>query len=162
MKLAINTDGACRGNPWHSSVGVHVRNAENNNVIKKHYRYIGIRTNNEAEYQGIIDALCIIRSYAEQEGKKIEATITVDSKMCFMQCTKQWKVKHENLQQLYDEVCHHTKNINKLYGSTVEYHRVRRESNQEADKLANIALDLYMAYWLANDSKKVKMLMGNI
>lgn len=162
MKLAINTDGACRGNPWHSSVGVHVRNAETHNVIKKHYRYIGIVTNNQAEYQAIIDALCILCTYAEQEGKKIDATITMDSKMCFMQCTGQRKVKDETMKTMHQEVMRHQKRLNKLYGSNVDYNRVRRESNQEADKLANIALDLYMVYRMQDNSRKIKMLMGSI
>jgi ribonuclease HI len=99
--------------------------------LRAFHRFIGIRTNNEAEYQALIDGL---KAVAEWKPDRLE--IFLDSKLVVEQVNGSYRVKKAELQPLYTEVKH-------LLGGCgeVETKHVERENNKGADKLANMALD---------------------
>ena len=126
----IYCDGASRSNPGEASLGVSVQN--NNIEVDYLYRKIGIASNNVAEYQALIEGLkyCILNSIDVVE-------IFLDSKLVVEQMNKNYKVKSENLINLFNEAQQLTSQIR-----SVKLTHIRRENNKRADELANKALDI--------------------
>jgi len=125
----INIDGGARGNPGESGIGIVI----NQNGIKKgYYFYTGFLTNNEAEYNSLIKALQIAK---EKGFKKIE--INSDSELIVNQINGNYRVKKDNLIELYNNVKKEIMNFNYF---KINY--VNREKNRDADYLANLAMDL--------------------
>lgn len=54
MNLVIRTDGGSRGNPGPAGIGVVLEDAATNEVVETHARYLGVATNNQAEYKAVI------------------------------------------------------------------------------------------------------------
>ncbi len=129
MKYKIYCDGASRSNPGDASIGVSV--SLDDEEIHTISRKIGIATNNEAEYQALIDALnyCIENSIKEIE-------VFLDSNLVVEQVNKNFKVKAGNLKVLNSQV----ENMIKEF-QYIEFKHVYREENKRADQLANMALD---------------------
>lgn len=126
--LEIFTDGACQGNPGEAAIGVVI--LENGKIIKKISQAIGPATNNIAEYTALI--------YALQEAlilKADQVIIKTDSELMFKQVHGDYKIKHQHLQVLYDQVQHLKSGIKK-----VEIIHIPREQNKDADKLATKAI----------------------
>jgi len=129
LKHKIFCDGASRSNPGDASIGVSISlDGEEIHTIS---RKIGIATNNEAEYQALIDALnyCIENSIKEIE-------VFLDSNLVVEQVNKNFKVKAGNLKVLNSQV----ENMIKEF-EYIEFKHVYREENKRADQLANMALD---------------------
>jgi len=130
-KLFIFSDGASRGNPGHSSVGV-VLFDENNNIIKEISKYIGYATNNVAEYLAVI--------YGLQEALYLKAkqiTLYLDSQLVSKQLKKEYKVKDQNIRLFYGVASNFLK-----YFSLIDIKEIPRAKNKHADMLANKALDM--------------------
>ena len=128
--LRLRTDGASRGNPGKAAIGVVIED-DQGTKLRTFHRFIGVRTNNEAEYQALIDGL---KAVAEWKPERLE--IYLDSKLVVEQVNGSYRVKKAELQPLYTEVKH-------LLGGfeEVDIKYVEREKNKGADKLANMALD---------------------
>jgi ribonuclease HI len=125
----IYCDGASRSNPGEASYGVSIN--LNNKEIDTLKEYIGIATNNVAEYKGLIAALeyCVKNNINDVE-------IYLDSLLVVQQVNKEFKVKSKKLGDLYLyslTLIEKIKNINVIH--------IRREYNKRADELANEALD---------------------
>ena len=122
-------DGASRSNPGDASIGVSILldGKEVETISKK----IGIATNNEAEYQALIDGLnyCVDNSIKEIE-------VFLDSNLVVEQVNKNFKVKAANLKVLNFKVEELIKEF-----KFIEIKHVYREDNKRADQLANMALD---------------------
>jgi ribonuclease HI len=129
--LRLRTDGASRGNPGPAAVGVVIEDDQGTR-LRTFHRCIGIRTNNEAEYQALIDGL---KAVAEWNPDRLE--IYLDSKLVVEQVNGTYRVKKHELQSLYTEVKH----LLGGFADTPEIKHVERENNKGADKLANMALD---------------------
>ena len=129
MKYKIYCDGASRSNPGDASIGVSI--SLDGKEIHTISRKIGIATNNEAEYQALIDGLnyCIENSIKEIE-------VFLDSNLVVEQVNKNFKVKAGNLKALNSQV----ENMIKEF-EYIEFKHVYREENKRADQLANMALD---------------------
>ena len=125
----IFCDGASRANPGDASIGVSI--SLDGKEIHTISRKIGIATNNEAEYQALIEALnyCIENSIKEIE-------VFLDSNLVVEQVNKNFKVKAGNLKALNSQV----ENMIKEF-EYIEFKHVYREENKRADQLANMALD---------------------
>jgi len=125
----IFCDGASRSNPGDASIGVSI--SLDGKEIHTISRKIGIATNNEAEYQALIDGLnyCIENSIKEIE-------VFLDSNLVIEQVNKNFKVKAGNLKVLNSQV----ENMIKEF-EYIEFKHVYREENKRADQLANMALD---------------------
>lgn len=100
--------------------------------------YLGIATNNIAEYEAIIRGLKkLIDTYSPEVIHATPLAIRMDSKLVIEQLKGNYKVKHPNLVPRYLEV----KNLLARSFGTVTFEHVYRESNKDADALANRAMD---------------------
>lgn len=127
-KLSVYTDGGARGNPGVSGCGVVI---DNGMAKKGYFYYLGIHTNNFAEYTGLLKAL-----YLAKEMNAEDITVYSDSELMCRQMTSVYKVKNPQLLVLYREAMDL---ISSLKSFKIEH--VRREFNKEADSLANMAMD---------------------
>lgn len=130
QRIRIFIDGAARGNPGPAAIGVVIRD-EYNKIVEEISKYIGIATNNIAEYTALIAAL----NYARKIGAQ-ELEIDTDSELLAKQLGGEYKVKNSNLKELYSKAMYIIQGF-----SEVRINQISREKNKEADKLANKALD---------------------
>jgi probable phosphoglycerate mutase len=130
-QIEIFIDGAARGNPGESGIGVLIK--ETDDKIREIKKYLGTKTNNQAEYTALITAL---ESAQDLKNKKIK--IFTDSLLVANQINGLWKVKHPEIIPLNKKA----KELFKTYLS-VSIQHVPREQNSEADRLANLAIDEY-------------------
>lgn len=128
--MIINTDGGSRGNPGPGACGVVLKD-QAGRVIKERGKYLGICTNNEAEYKGLILGLELA---LELSADTVE--ILMDSELVVKQLKGQYRVKEPKLYKLYLQA----KNLEKLLGN-VTYYAIPREQNKRADSLVNRILD---------------------
>jgi broad specificity phosphatase PhoE/ribonuclease HI len=127
--FVMTADGGSRGNPGPAGYGAVLH--EGNVVIAELYDYIGIATNNVAEYSGLVAGLTAIHQLDP------DATIEVrmDSKLVVEQMSGRWQIKHDGMKILAQEA--RTAHAPSL----VKYIWIPREENAHADRLANRALD---------------------
>ena len=128
--IEVYCDGGSRGNPGHAGFGYVVR--RDGKVIKEGYGYIGIATNNVAEYTAVIEAL----SWLEKHFPKVDLVINLDSKLAVSQLTGIYKVKDSKIRDLVFSI----RMLANSFGKIIFRH-IPRELNREADKLVNRALD---------------------
>lgn len=133
MKLIIYTDGASRGNPGHASYGFTVSDGSGK-VLYEEGKYIGVTTNNIAEYTGVLEALKYIKK--KFGNRKLEIEFYADSKLVVEQLSGRYKIKSPHLKPIVDRI----KELRMELGGAIHGH-VPREKNTEADRLANLALD---------------------
>lgn len=127
--IEIFIDGASRGNPGQSGIGIVFFDKEA--VVKKLFKFIGDTTNNIAEYTALVYALqeALIERYDT-------VTVKSDSELLTKQLRGEYRVKNENLKLLYDQVLHLSKGFAKIDIVTIG-----RKDNKLADSLANRAID---------------------
>jgi ribonuclease HI len=129
-RLVAHVDGGSRGNPGHAGYGVFIQDGGGKPVAELS-EYLGIQTNNFAEYSGLLAAL----RYAREHGcKAIE--IVSDSELMVRQLNGQYKVKNEGLKPLYQQAMAMSRDLDWF-----KVRHVRREFNKDADRLANAAMD---------------------
>jgi len=128
--LLAHCDGGARGNPGPAGYGVVIKN-EKGETVTALSEYLGHQTNNFAEYQGLIAAL----EYAVEHGLKALKVIS-DSELLVLQIKGVYKVKNSTLRDLHARA---TDLIAQLQWFSIAH--ARREHNQEADRLANAAMD---------------------
>lgn len=126
----IHTDGAARGNPGPAAIGVTIKD-EKGNLLDTVSKYLGVTTNNQAEYRAVIAGI----EKALKLGAR-QVTLYSDSELVVRQILGRYKVKNAGLMPLYQEAL---KLIGKLEGFKAV--NVPRGKNAEADALANKALD---------------------
>ncbi|CAB4656349.1 unannotated protein [freshwater metagenome] len=127
--FSLTADGGSRGNPGPAGYGSVI--TENGSIIAELYDFIGIATNNVAEYSGLIAGLVAINAIDPA------ATIDVkmDSKLVVEQMSGRWQIKHADMRSLaQDARAAHTPAL-------VTYTWIPRDENSHADRLANKALD---------------------
>ncbi len=132
-KLTIYTDGGARGNPGPAGIGA-VFYDEQKNIVAEISEYIGETTNNQAEYKAVIAAI----TKAKELGAK-ELDFYLDSELVVKQLNREYKVKNKGLAPLFVQIYNAVLNFKK-----VSFSHVRREFNEEADRLANLAMDAKM------------------
>ncbi len=130
MKYVIFTDGGARGNPGPAGIGIAIFD-EQGQLVKKIARYLGERTNNEAEYEAVLVAL-------DQAAKlgAAEVVVNVDSELVARQLNNIYRVKNKRMQALVVKVRNTETKFKK-----VTYKHIPREKNELADQLVNRAID---------------------
>lgn len=129
--IKVFCDGGSRGNPGPSAAGV-VFTTLNDEVVGEFHEYLGIRTNNYAEYSAVILAL---RKLKDTEVAR--ADFYLDSELVTKQLNGLYKVKHPDMKPLFTEV-------QGLIGDReVSFSHVLREFNKLADEQVNICLDAH-------------------
>lgn len=123
-------DGGSRGNPGPAGYGVHIQD-ENGAKIAELSEYLGKKTNNFAEYSGLLAAL----DYAIANGHG-HLKVVADSELMVKQIKGQYRVNSPELRPLYEEA---KRRIARLDGFQIQH--VLRGKNANADRLANAAMD---------------------
>ena len=133
MKAIIHTDGACRGNPGPSGIGVVIRDADHQ-IVETRAEYIGVVTNNVAEYTALAAGLqtAISRDFTE-------VSLRLDSQLVVRQVLGEYRVKDTRLELLHAWVMDLLGHFDRW-----EIAHVRRELNALADKLANDGIDNFL------------------
>ncbi len=122
-------DGGSRGNPGPAGFGwVLMKNGE---MVRTGKKFLGVATNNQAEWQGVLALLAA----ALEEGAQV-LEVRADSELVIRQCLGRYKVKHPGLKPLHAQAM----------GLAAKFRQVRwvhvaRELNKQADALANEAMD---------------------
>jgi probable phosphoglycerate mutase len=136
MEFTIFADGGSRGNPGPAGAGAIVRDAHGK-VIAEISEYLGVNTNNFAEYTGILSALeALHKKLGNEESASAIVVVKMDSMLVVKQMNGEYRIKHPNLKPLAARV----NEIRKKFKSVTFVH-VYREHNKEADHLANLAMD---------------------
>jgi len=132
--LIVSTDGASRGNPGPAGYGVSISDPDGT-IVEELARGIGVATNNVAEYTAALEGL----RKAEELGAT-DVLLRSDSRLLIEQLSGRYRVKNPTLQRLHAEVRSIAKHFRR-----VRYQHVPRERNTEADRLANLGVDAWLA-----------------
>ncbi len=135
MKFTIFADGGSRGNPGPAGSGAVVRDSTGQIIIEVS-EFLGVTTNNVAEYTSILRALEQLDAMLGNGSKDSDVVIKMDSMLVVKQMNGEYKIKHPNLIPLAQKV----NEVRKRFRS-VSFAHVYREHNKEADALANKAMD---------------------
>ncbi|WP_306359132.1 bifunctional RNase H/acid phosphatase [Nocardia sp. CC227C] len=131
MKVIVEADGGSRGNPGPAGYGAVVWDADHARVLAQRWEYLGVATNNVAEYRGLIAGL-----EAAAELGATEVAVRMDSKLVVEQMSGRWKVKHAAMIPLADRARQLVAGFD-----GVRFDWIPRAQNSDADRLANQAMD---------------------
>ncbi len=134
MKYIINTDGGARGNPGPAAAALIIKTGDGKEISRKGI-YMGIATNNEAEYLAVEKALETI-ILSPEKVSEIEIEIRSDSLLVVKQLANEWKIKNKRLKVYYQKI----KELEEKIGKVV-YMYIPRSQNFETDFIVNITLD---------------------
>ena len=129
-KIIMFTDGGSRNNPGPSAVGVYIET-----LNKKYGEYIGIKTNNEAEYMALIFGLKKLKQLLGKAAKTSTIECYLDSELVVRQLNHIYKLKEKHIQELFLEIWNLMLDFN-----VVTFAHILREKNKIADALVNEAL----------------------
>ncbi len=136
-KIIIFTDGGSRGNPGPAGVGVVVTGPDGQ-IIKKANKFLGVATNNEAEYQAVILGLETLKKLvAKNERDNLTVEVRLDSQLVANQLSGTFQIKEERLFPLVIKIW----NLRVADFPHLSFCYIPRELNQQADSLANQAMD---------------------
>ncbi|MGW7224680.1 bifunctional RNase H/acid phosphatase [Streptomyces cyaneofuscatus] len=137
-RLVVEADGGSRGNPGPAGYGAVVIDAATGETLAEAAEYIGVATNNVAEYRGLIAGLTAAKALfpdAGAAGPGLEVHVRMDSKLVVEQMSGRWKIKHPDMKPLAARAAAI------LPPSSVTYEWIPRAQNKHADRLANEAMD---------------------
>jgi ribonuclease HI len=129
-RLRLFSDGAARGNPGPAGAGAVLVDPEGK-VVARLGKFLGTRTNNYAEYMGLLLGLRHARSLGTRE-----LEVLADSELLIRQLEGRYQVKSPTLRPLYEEASRLLKGF-----SRVRLQHVPREQNKAADEMSNRAID---------------------
>jgi len=129
--VIIEADGGSRGNPGPAGSGAIVLDADTKEILAEAAIFLGVATNNVAEYRAVIAGL----ELAKELAPGANVLVLMDSKLVVEQMSGRWKVKHQSMAELSREL------IEVIAGMSVRFEWIPREKNIRADALANEAMD---------------------
>lgn len=130
--LVVEADGGSRGNPGQAGSGSIVIDPATGEVLAEVGRYLGVVSNNVAEYTALIEG--VRRALAIDPDAELH--IRMDSKLVVEQMSGRWKIKHPDMAELAAQA------RELLTGTPVRFEWIPREQNKRADAAANRAMDL--------------------
>ncbi|WP_159840251.1 bifunctional RNase H/acid phosphatase [Nocardia sp. CY41] len=130
-EVIVEADGGSRGNPGPAGYGAVVYDADHARVLAERREFLGVATNNVAEYRGLIAGLA---AAAELGAESV--VVRMDSKLVVEQMSGRWKIKHAALIPLADQARRLAAGFTR-----VSYGWIPRAENSHADRLANEAMD---------------------
>lgn len=131
--IQIFSDGGARGNPGPAGIGV-VCYDVSNRELWKYKKYIGNKTNNQAEYIALIHGL---ERALSAGAKRVDCFL--DSELVTKQMKREYRVKNKDLESLFVKAW----NLTTMF-FYVRFFHIRREKNKIADSLVNEALDEHL------------------
>ncbi|MGP4011461.1 bifunctional RNase H/acid phosphatase [Streptomyces sp. 4N124] len=130
-EFIVEADGGSRGNPGPAGYGAVVTDAATGETLAEASEYLGIATNNVAEYRGLLAGL----RAAHALDPAATVHVRMDSKLVVEQMSGRWKIKHPDMKPLAAKAA-------AVFGvGQVTYEWIPRELNRRADRLANEAMD---------------------
>lgn len=135
-ELRVFTDGGSRGNPGPSATGVYMEDESHNKIVEIG-NFLGVATNNIAEYRAVIDALSWISENKPILSPDTQIKFFMDSNLAYSQIKGFFKLKNPNLKILMQEIRKKEAEI----GRPIEWNHVPRELNKMADRMVNVTLD---------------------
>ncbi|MER5343248.1 bifunctional RNase H/acid phosphatase [Streptomyces mirabilis] len=130
-EFIVEADGGSRGNPGPAGYGAVVIDAATGETLAERAEYIGIATNNVAEYRGLVAGL----RAAHELDPAARVRVRMDSKLVVEQLSGRWKIKHPDMKPLAAEAA-------RIFPpDRITYEWMPREQNKHADRLANEAMD---------------------
>lgn len=130
-RLVVEADGGSRGNPGPAGYGALVRDQTTGRVLAERAEYLGVVSNNVAEYAGLVAGL---RAAVELDPDAV-IEVRLDSRLVVEQMSGRWKIKHDDMRRLAAQA----RTI--VAPAQVTYTWVPRSENSAADLLANAAMD---------------------
>lgn len=129
-RLIVETDGAARGNPGLAGAGIIIRD-DHGREIERIGRFLGVSTNNQAEYQALIIGLEAVARHSPEA-----VTVRMDSELAVRQMNGQYKVRNPGIVPLYLKAAELAATL-----PNIQFEHVPREKNPGADLVANVAID---------------------
>ena len=135
-RLGVEADGGSRGNPGIAAGGALVINLESGEVLAEIGVFVGIATNNVAEYAGLVAGL----ERAFEINPSAEVIVRMDSKLVVEQMMGRWKIKHPDMVV-------YARQVRELSaGRRVHFEWIPRAENSRADALANESMDHRLSF----------------
>ncbi|WP_030586099.1 bifunctional RNase H/acid phosphatase [Streptomyces anulatus] len=134
-QVVVEADGGSRGNPGPAGYGAVVIDPATGEPLAEAAEYIGVATNNVAEYRGLIAGLTAAKALFPDAGDTLRVHVRMDSKLVVEQMSGRWKIKHPDMKPLAARAA------TILPPSSVTYEWIPRAQNKHADRLANEAMD---------------------
>ncbi len=135
-RLIVEADGGSRGNPGIAAGGSVVIDEATGEVLAELGVYVGVATNNVAEYSGMIAG--VTRALAIDPNAELR--IRLDSKLVVEQMSGRWKIKHPDMANLAAEA------RDLLIGTPVAFEWIPRAENARADRMANESMDKKLSF----------------
>ncbi|TLS47307.1 bifunctional RNase H/acid phosphatase [Streptomyces montanus] len=130
-EFIVEADGGSRGNPGPAGYGAVVIDAATGQALAEVAEYIGLATNNVAEYRGLLAGLRAARELDPSASVRVR----MDSKLVVEQMSGRWQIKHPALRPIAGEA-------SRVFpADRVTYEWIPRAQNKHADRLANEAMD---------------------
>ncbi|MBD0837290.1 bifunctional RNase H/acid phosphatase [Streptomyces sp. TRM68416] len=130
-EFIVEADGGSRGNPGPAGYGAVVIDAATGQTLAERAEYLGVVTNNVAEYRGLLAGL----RAAHELDPAASVHVRMDSKLVVEQMSGRWKIKHPDMKPLALQAS------GIFPPDRVTYEWIPREQNKHADRLANEAMD---------------------
>ncbi|MGV9254396.1 bifunctional RNase H/acid phosphatase [Streptomyces sp. NPDC003697] len=130
-EFIVEADGGSRGNPGPAGYGAVVVDAATGETLAEAAEYLGVATNNVAEYRGLLAGLRAAHALVPAAAVHVR----MDSKLVVEQMSGRWRIKHPDLKPLAAEAAR------VFPPERVTYEWIPRERNKRADRLANEAMD---------------------
>ncbi|MEU2997007.1 bifunctional RNase H/acid phosphatase [Streptomyces sp. NPDC006995] len=134
-QVVVEADGGSRGNPGPAGYGAVVIDPATGEPLAEAAEYIGVATNNVAEYRGLIAGLAAAKALFPDAGDALRVHVRMDSKLVVEQMSGRWKIKHPDMKPLAARAAAI------LPSASVTYEWIPRAQNKHADRLANEAMD---------------------
>ncbi|GAA4788593.1 bifunctional RNase H/acid phosphatase [Streptomyces ziwulingensis] len=130
-EFVVEADGGSRGNPGPAGYGAVVLDPATGETLAEAAEYLGVVTNNVAEYRGLLAGL----RAAHALDPRASVHVRMDSKLVVEQMSGRWKIKHPDMKPLAAEA-------GRVFPpGRVTYEWIPRAENKHADRLANEAMD---------------------
>ena len=129
--FTIFSDGGSRGNPGKAACAYVIYKGDK--IISQDAKYLGITTNNVAEYEGVLLAI----KWIVNNNIKENIIFNLDSQLVARQLAGTYKIKDEKLVKYAIEI----KSLQRTHDIKIEWHHVLRDKNKIADALLNEKLD---------------------
>lgn len=140
-RFIVEADGGSRGNPGTAAGGAVVIDPDTGDVLEEIGVYVGVATNNVAEYRGMIAGL--EAAFERDAGAAVR--VRMDSKLVVEQMSGRWKIKHADMQDL-------ARTARELIaGREVTFEWIPRERNARADAAANVSMDRRASFRTRHD-----------
>jgi len=135
-KIIIYTDGGSRGNPGPAGAGAHITDGDGKK-LKGVSKFLGVQTNNFAEYEAVVLGLHEVKKMFGKNIKDMDIEVRMDSELVKKQLSGEYQIREESLFPHFIKIWNmQVKDLPKL-----KFTHVPREKNQDADRLANKAMD---------------------